>query len=124
VCPFCRLNFASDGIRKLRLDLNASLSGPSTPSARLASVEANEDVRGVLKEDGMPKTDRDRASLRSDARHLEDRVARIAAKRCSVNEVTAVLKDVDACLRAWDASDEQVSTFPRPYLITTVAHLL
>jgi hypothetical protein len=78
----------------------------------MTSIEANDDVRGVIKEDRLPPSEKDRLRLRAEARRLEDKVAKIAAKRCSVEEVTAILNEVDACLRAFDAGDEQVRASP------------
>jgi hypothetical protein len=114
-CPYCRSAFTSDGIRKLRIDFNAAKSGPSTPRVRTTTIEAPADSaepRGWIKEDRPPFAEKERARTRHDVRRLEDRVAKIAAKRCSVEEVSHILKEVDDCLRSAETAEDQVSHYP------------
>jgi hypothetical protein len=47
-----------------------------------------------------PVTQRDIAGHRAEAKRLEDRVGVVAAKRCSVEEVQALLKEIEEWLRA------------------------
>lgn len=99
-------------MRKIRIDFNSS--GRSTPRA-VGTIEANLDAafpRGVLAEDRFPPSEKDRARARIEARRLEDKVARAAAKKCSVEEVAMLQSEVDNWLRDSDPTEEQVSTSP------------
>lgn len=112
VCPFCRVVFTSDAVRKIRIDFTSS--GRSTQ--RVGTIEAPAHAafpRGVIAEDRLPPSEKDRARLRIEARRLEDKVAKAAAKKCSVEEVAALQHEVDDWLRASDSSEEQVSN-PSP----------
>lgn len=103
VCPFCRVQFASDTIRLIRIDYG---SGWSTPvrSPKHTTMEAphvdvgEDDV--LLLNPGTLKT-------RAEARRLESKVAQVAAKKCSVEEVTTLHKELQDWLNS-DKVDEQV----------------
>ncbi|KAF8632653.1 hypothetical protein AX17_004786 [Amanita inopinata Kibby_2008] len=97
VCPFCREQFTSDAVRLIRLDY--SFSGRSTPR-RLPVLEATSEVHSealarraerLLLSDGVPRS-------RSDARRLEDKVARVAAKKTSVEEVSSLHRELEEWL--------------------------
>ena len=103
VCPFCRVQFASDTIRLIRIDYG---SGWSTPvrSPKHTTMEAphvdvgEDDV--LLLNPGTLKT-------RAEARRLESKVAQVAAKKCSVEEVTTLHKELQDWLNSAKV-DEQV----------------
>ncbi|KAJ6598263.1 hypothetical protein DFH09DRAFT_971871, partial [Mycena vulgaris] len=97
-CPFCRENFTSDSVRLIRMDFNSS--GWSTPR-RLPNIEANPPdfisdawSKRLMLADGCSRS-------RQDARRLEAKVAKVAAKKCSVEEVTTLHKE----LQEWLTSD-------------------
>ncbi|KAJ7182806.1 hypothetical protein C8R43DRAFT_13386 [Mycena crocata] len=97
-CPFCRENFTSDSVRLIRMDFNTS--GWSTPR-RLPNIEANPPdfisdawSKRLMFADGCSRS-------RQDARRLEAKVAKVAAKKCSVEEVTTLHKE----LQEWLTSD-------------------
>jgi hypothetical protein len=104
VCPFCREQFTSDSIRLIRMDFNSS--GWSTPR-RLPTIESNNTdfadmwarkTERLLLSEGGPRT-------RSEARRLEDKVARVAAKKCSVEEVSTLHKELEEWLTSESKDD-------------------
>ena len=77
-CPFCRKPFTSDSTRLIRMDFTTS---------------------GFLSLVGSSKA-------RPDVRRLEEKVARVAAKKCSVKEISSLYTELDSWLRS--EKDEQV----------------
>ncbi|KAF9456308.1 hypothetical protein BDZ94DRAFT_1177986 [Collybia nuda] len=105
VCPFCREHFTSDSARLIRMDFNTS--GWSTPR-RLPTIESNNTdfadmwarkTERLLLSEGSSRT-------RSETRRLEDKVAKVAAKRCSVEEVSTLHKE----LEEWLTSEKDDTT--------------
>ncbi|KAJ7472407.1 hypothetical protein B0H11DRAFT_2038898, partial [Mycena galericulata] len=97
-CPFCREHFTSDSVRLIRMDFNTS--GWSTPR-RMPDIEANPPdfisdawSKRLMLADGCSRS-------RQDARRLEAKVAKVAAKKCSVEEVTTLHHE----LQEWLTSD-------------------
>ncbi|TFY59248.1 hypothetical protein EVG20_g7860 [Dentipellis fragilis] len=106
VCPFCREQFTRSTIRLIRIDFNGSTgSGWSTPrrSPRSPRAPLIEDdfPNDLLLKANLPNLpplpDDAEVKSRTEVRRLESRIARIAAKKCSVEEVTALHKE----LRGW-----------------------
>lgn len=102
-CPFCRENFTPETIRVIRVDCGGS-SGTSTPRA-LFPIKLDEDDETILwdrrrdeEQDRPLPFDTDIARLRAEARQLEDRVARVAAKKCSVEEVHTLHRELQEWL--------------------------
>ncbi|KAH9923527.1 uncharacterized protein B0H18DRAFT_955842 [Fomitopsis serialis] len=96
-CPFCRVPFTSDTIRLIRVDFGGHGSGWSTP--RATDTPDNHILGGdddVLLFTG----DKDRDKTRV---QLESRVARVAGKKCSVEEV----KHLHQELRKWLSTDRK-----------------
>lgn len=109
VCPFCRENFTGDSVRLIRMDFNSS--GWSTPrrmpqhpiessQADFAEMWARKTER-LLLSDGCSRT-------RLEARRLEDKVAKVAAKKCSVEEVSTLHRELEEWLTS-DVKDDQTS---------------
>ena len=106
VCPFCREPFTSDSARLIRMDFTTS--GWSTPR-RLPAIESFSDVfnaeilqrrtERLLSSEGSSKA-------RPEVRRLEEKVARVAAKKCSVEEVSSLYTELDSWLRS--EKDDQV----------------
>ncbi|KAI9063668.1 hypothetical protein FKP32DRAFT_693419 [Trametes sanguinea] len=125
-CPFCRVQFTSDAVRLIRIDFGGSgYSTPRTPrSPRKPILEAHEADIGdddvLLFNPGTLKT-------RAEARRLESKVAKVAAKKCSVEEVTTLHKELQDWLNS-DKLDEQTSSLQlsaallRAILVNHVAH--
>ncbi|KAF7369177.1 RING-type domain-containing protein [Mycena venus] len=124
-CPFCRENFTSDSVRLIRMDFNTS--GWSTPR-RLPNIEANvpdftSDAwsRRLALADGCSRS-------RQDARRLEAKVAKVAAKKCSVEEVTTLHKELQEWLTSDTKSDDDTSSLTlsaallRAILMNHLAH--
>ncbi|KAJ6498588.1 hypothetical protein C8R47DRAFT_310931 [Mycena vitilis] len=124
-CPFCRENFTSDSVRLIRMDFNTS--GWSTPR-RLPNIEANvpdftSDAwsKRLMLADGCSRS-------RLDARRLEAKVAKVAAKKCSVEEVTTLHKELQEWLTADTKPDDDTSSLAlsaallRAILMNHLAH--
>ncbi|KAI9566071.1 hypothetical protein HD554DRAFT_2279450 [Boletus coccyginus] len=99
VCPFCREHFSSDDVRLIRIDFSAS--GYATPRRRGGTHEARDTSlhsapRFPIVEPGFSRT-------RAEARRLEDKVAAVAAKKCSVEEVSTLHQE----LQEWLTHDEK-----------------
>ena len=85
-CPFCREQFSGDSIRIIRVDFTAVNSGWSTPRANgVHEVIVESDGEDNLSAGLKP---------RDQAKRLERKVARVAAKKCSVEEVSSLQKEL------------------------------
>ncbi|KAJ7489199.1 hypothetical protein FB451DRAFT_1522670 [Mycena latifolia] len=124
-CPFCREHFTSDSVRLIRMDFNTS--GWSTPR-RLPNIEANPPdfisdawSKRLMLADGCSRS-------RQDARRLEAKVAKVAAKKCSVEEVTTLHKELQEWLTSDVKADDDTSSLTlsaallRAILMNHVAH--
>ncbi|KAG6918106.1 hypothetical protein DXG01_016560 [Tephrocybe rancida] len=101
VCPFCRENFTNDSVRIIRMDFNSS-SGWNTPRRMpIPHVESSQTDFAALWARKMERP----SGTRPDARKLEDRVAKVAAKKCSVEEVSSLYKELEEWLKS-DGSDQ------------------
>ena len=89
----------------IRVDFGGS-SGWSTPRGPTPRGTVIEEQDGdddiLLLNPGLLKT-------RAEARRLEHKVAKVAAKKCSVEEVTTLHKELQEWLTSDVKSDEQVS---------------
>lgn len=108
VCPFCRENFNGDDIRLIRMDFTTS--GWSTPR-RFPTVESQ--YSDLTSEFLARRTERlllseGSARIRPEARRLEDKVAKVAAKKCSVEEVSTLHKELEGWLLS--EKDDQTSS--------------
>ncbi|KAI0049376.1 hypothetical protein FA95DRAFT_1489359 [Auriscalpium vulgare] len=104
VCPFCREEFIRNSVRLIRVDFTGAGSGSNTPrrspySPRAPLIEDNYPNDLLLK---ATTAVADPAKLRARAAlALESKVARIASKKCSVDEVQELHQE----LQQWLASD-------------------
>ncbi|GJE98225.1 hypothetical protein PsYK624_144490 [Phanerochaete sordida] len=87
-CPFCRDTFTHDGIRIMRVDYTPTSSGWSTPRGGANGVH---DV--IVESDGEDTLSAGLKS-REQAKRLEFKVARVAGKKCSVDEVSTLHKEL------------------------------
>lgn len=109
-CPFCREQFTRGAVRLIRFDFNGSNSNSGTSTPRRSPTSP----RPPLIEDDFPNDllkayapvfpDLGEARAR-EAHSLESKVARVASKKCSVEEVTALQKEVDRWLTEVTAAD-------------------
>ena len=105
VCPFCLEPFTSDSTRLIPMKFTTS--GWSTPR-RFPAMESFNDTFNT--EVLQKKTERLLSSVGSpkarEVRRLEEKVARVAAKKCSVKEVSSLYTELDTWLRS--EKDDQV----------------
>ncbi|KAL0566927.1 hypothetical protein V5O48_015071 [Marasmius crinis-equi] len=110
-CPFCREHFSTDNVRLIRTDFSSSAW--STPRRHPAPLEtpkynfnhynpkndtaaahwAKREERLLLAEGGCTR-------VREEARRLEDKVAKVAAKKCSVEEVSTLHQELEDWLNS------------------------
>jgi hypothetical protein len=108
VCPFCREQFTRDAIRLIRIEFTTF--GYPTPRRRGPLVEEDHDQSpttndlAARKEEQILLMDGGCSRSRADARRLEDKVAKVAAKKCSVEEVSTLHKE----LQEWLTGNHQV----------------
>ncbi|KAG2004759.1 hypothetical protein CC2G_003284 [Coprinopsis cinerea AmutBmut pab1-1] len=125
-CPFCREHFSSDQIRMIRMDFTTS--GWSTPR-RFPTIETNYGINSEVlarRTERLLSTTDGLSRTRLEARRLEDKVAKVAAKKCSVEEVSALHKELEDWLLA--EKDDQTSSLYlsaallRAILVNHMAH--
>lgn len=103
-CPFCREPFTRDSLRIIRMDFTTS--GWSTPH-RVPAISTASEFNKVLFDQttgSLLNFTNPKAGL--NVRRLEERVARVAAKKCSVEEVSALYKELEEWIVA--EKDERV----------------
>jgi len=105
VCPFCREPFTSDGVRLIRIDFSTSTW--NTPRRRAYNIETELVDEMAMSKERFPIMEQHGSSrTRAEARRLEDKVAKVAAKKCSVEEVSTLHKE----LQEWLTSDMEDQT--------------
>lgn len=97
VCPFCREQFASDSVRLIRTDFTTS--GYSTPRFIPGSGCDDEMISDAFSRKVNSALSADGGRTRSEVRRLEDKVAKVAAKKCSVEEVSTLHRELDNWLK-------------------------
>ncbi|KAH9965293.1 hypothetical protein BC827DRAFT_1114898, partial [Russula dissimulans] len=102
VCPFCREQFTRAAVRLIRIDFNSPSSGWSTPrrspnSPRPPLIE-DDFPNDLLLKASAPTYPEPGEARGREGRSLESKVARLASKKCSVEEVTALKQEVDRWL--------------------------
>ena len=116
VCPFCRVQFTADSVRLIRIDCG---SGFVTPKRVTSPAHDHHDVG----EDDVLLFNPGTVKTRAEAKRLESKVAQVAAKKCSVEEVTTLHRELQDWLQS-DKLDEQVrrinphSLFSTPDLLS------
>ncbi|KAF7982702.1 hypothetical protein HWV62_26542 [Athelia sp. TMB] len=126
VCPFCRDQFTSETVRVIRMDFSTSTW--NTPRHRAYNLEKehlNEMVSG--QRERFPVNEQGSARIRAEARRLEDKVAKVAAKKCSVEEVSTLHKELQEWLTVemedqWQTSLSLSAALLRAILMNHVAH--
>jgi len=101
-CPFCRVGFTSDSVRVIRTDFMTS--GWTTPRRMPPTLDTNLGQSATdlwtRKTERLLQTEPN-GGLRQDyVRRLEDKVARVASKKCSVEEVSALHNELEAWLNS------------------------
>ncbi|OAX39317.1 hypothetical protein K503DRAFT_739665 [Rhizopogon vinicolor AM-OR11-026] len=109
-CPFCRDHFTSDDVRLIRIEF--SPSGWATPRRRGGLTEGLDTLDRSPSRIGerFPFVEPGFARTRAEARRLEDKVAKVAAKKCSVEEVSTLHKELQDWLTHDEKPTEQLSS--------------
>ncbi|KIK45727.1 hypothetical protein CY34DRAFT_42464, partial [Suillus luteus UH-Slu-Lm8-n1] len=110
VCPFCRDHFTSEDVRLIRIDFSAS--GWANTRRRGGLTEALDiaDRSTPRREDRFPFVEPGSSRTRAEARRLEDKVAKVAAKKCSVEEVSTLHNELQDWLTHDEKSNDQLNS--------------
>ena len=106
-CPFCREPFDSNSIRLIRIDFSPSRW--TTPRLKTVALDIPDDTDPSSHDDRILLKPVNRS--REEARRLEDKVAKVAVKKCSVEEVSTLHKELTQWLMSDVKSDDQVRVF-------------
>jgi len=122
-CPFCREQFTRGTVRLIRMDFNGPSSGWSTPrrspnSPRPPLIE--DDFPNDLLKASAPAFPDFGETRARDGRMLESKVARVASKKCSVEEVTALQQEVDRWLTEVTAADASSALYLSSLLLKAI----
>ncbi|KAG2346438.1 hypothetical protein BDR05DRAFT_878523 [Suillus weaverae] len=118
-CPFCSDHFTSDDVRLIRIDFPES--GRLTSRWRGGLSPSRRKDRFPLIEPDVPRT-------HAETRRLEDKVARVAARKCSVEEVSTLHNELQDWLTHDEKSHDQLSSLSlcaallRAILMNHIAH--
>ncbi|KIY72278.1 hypothetical protein CYLTODRAFT_55692 [Cylindrobasidium torrendii FP15055 ss-10] len=129
VCPFCREEFLAQEIRLIRIDFNnhAAVHARRMPTAIAPSKSESAADVWTRKTDKLPYVDAQGVRSRDEARKLEDKVAKVASKKSSVEEVSNLHKELEDWLTAAKTGDQASSLYLsaallRAILMNHVAH--
>ncbi|KAJ3777898.1 hypothetical protein FB446DRAFT_800765 [Lentinula raphanica] len=130
VCPFCREQFTIDTVRLIRTDFSSS--GWNTPRRlpKTLDMTSNDSAADLWsrREEKLLFSEGTHSRTRDEARRLEDKVAKVAAKKCSVEEVTSLHHELEQWLKSASKLDDQTSSLYlshallRAILMNHVAH--
>ncbi|KAJ8588699.1 hypothetical protein M405DRAFT_933925 [Rhizopogon salebrosus TDB-379] len=109
-CPFCRDHFTSDDVRLIRIEFSSS--GWATPRRRGGLTDGLDTLDRSPSRIGerFPFVEPGFGRTRAEARRLEDKVAKVAAKKCSVEEVSTLHKELQDWLTHDEKPNEQLSS--------------
>ncbi|KIO11804.1 hypothetical protein M404DRAFT_126730 [Pisolithus tinctorius Marx 270] len=110
VCPFCREHFTSDDVRLIRIDFSASGYIPSRRRGGMHEAHDANDHQPARREERFPLVEPTYPRSRGEARRLEDKVAKVAAKKCSVEEVSTLHQELQDWLSHDGSPSDQVSS--------------
>lgn len=96
VCPFCRESFTNDSVRVIRIEFNSSSRWNILRRAPTYSLEPSQTDFASL----WARRSERSSGIRPEVRLLEEKVARVAAKKCSVEEVAALYRELDEWLES------------------------
>ncbi len=113
VCPFCREEFTANDIRLIRTDFSSGSSGGFTTPRRFpppmeASKSDSATDLWARKAERFLLSDVGCSRSREEARRLEDKVAKVASKKCSVEEVSTLHNELEEWLTSAVKSGDQV----------------
>ena len=105
VCPFCRESYTRDAVRVIRIDFSTTNGHATSKRAPLDAPDILTDIFS-RKEDIKLAEPLITSRSREDIRKLELKVARIAAQKSTVEEVSMLYHE----LQAWLAADPKGET--------------
>lgn len=97
-CPFCREHFTTDDVRLIRTDFSSTAwNAPRRLPVPLETPNHNK-IKNNTAAANWPK--REERLLSEEARRLEVKVAKVAAKKCSVEEVSTLHQELEDWLNS------------------------
>ena len=106
-CPFCRETFTRENVRVIRIDFNTTRGHDTAKRAPLDAPDILTDI--FSRKDDLKLTEPMITSRsREDVRKLELKVARVAAQKSSVEEVSMLYQELKAWLAAETKGETQV----------------
>jgi len=120
-CPFCREHFTRENVRVIRIDFGTS--GHSTPKRGI--LDAPDIVTDIFsrKDDLKLAEPLITSRSREDVRRLELKVARVAAQKSSVEEVSMLYQELQAWLAAEPKGETQVCLRVAHQLLCRLIHV-
>lgn len=120
-CPFCREPFSRENVRVIRIDFTSS--GHGTPKRVI--LDAPDIVTDIFsRKDDLKLTEPIITSRsREDVRRLELKVARVAAQKSSVEEVSMLHHELQAWLAAEPKGETQVCLRVAYPLLCRLTHI-
>ncbi|KAI5990990.1 hypothetical protein EDD15DRAFT_2139253, partial [Pisolithus albus] len=109
VCPFCREHFTSDDVRLIHIDFSASGYTPSWRRGGMHEAHDTIDHQPARREECFPLVEPTYPCSRTEVHRLEDKVARVAAKKCSVEEVSSLHQELQDWLSQDESPNDEVS---------------
>jgi hypothetical protein len=106
-CPFCRESFTRENVRVIRIDFNATGGHDTLKRAPLDAPDILTDIFS-RKDDLKLVEPMITSRSREDVRKLELKVARVAAQKSSVEEVSMLYQELHAWLAAEPKGETQV----------------
>lgn len=119
-CPFCRESFTRENVRVIRIDFG--ISGHGTP--KRGTLDAPDIVTDIFsrKDDLKLAEPIITSRSREDVRRLELKVARVAAQKSSVEEVSMLHQELQAWLAAEPKGESQVCLRVAHQLLCRLTH--
>ena len=114
-CPFCRDPFIRENVRVIRIDFNTS----GHAALKRATLDAPDIVTDIFsRKDDLKLPEPITSRSPEDVRRLEQKVARVAAQKSSVEEVSMLYQELQAWLAAEPKGETQVCLRVAHQLVT------
>ena len=118
-CPFCRETFTRENVRVIRIDFSTS----GHAALKRVTLDAPDIVTDIFSRKDDFKLPEPASRSPEDVRRLELKVARVAAQKSSVEEVSMLYQELQAWLAAEPKGETQVCLRVPHQLLGRVTHM-
>lgn len=119
-CPFCRETFTRENVRVIRIDFTTS----GHAALKRVTLDAPDIVTDIFsRKDDLKLPEPITSRSPEDVRRLEHKVARVAAQKSSVEEVSMLYQELQAWLAAEPKGETQVCLRVAHQLLRGVTHM-